>query len=86
MGHQSSISHLLVAYNHIMNVMVEISKNIKTMIDTSGKNLTKIALEIGVARQTVSRYYAGKKFPSFDTLIKLCRALDCTYEDILGPL
>jgi len=66
--------------------MQQITERIKKHIDYSGKTLTRIAEEIGLTCQTVSQYYHGKSFPSLESLIKLCKSLDCTYEDILGPL
>ena len=69
-----------------MNIMEGIAKNLSQMIKTSQKSQMQIASEIGVSQSMISRYVAGKKFPALDTLVKLCRSLDCTYEDILGRL
>ena len=61
-----------------------ITKNLGTLIKTSGKTQTEIAHEIGIKHQVVSEYVTGKSYPSLVTLKKLCQVLDCNYEDILG--
>ena len=76
----------MVIDNWYMNIMENIAKNLSQVITSSQKPQSQIADEIGVSQSMVSRYATGKKFPALDTLVKLCRALDCTYEDILGQL
>lgn len=62
----------------------QITKNISEAINTSGKSKTQIANEIGITKATLSQYLSGRAFPSLVTLKKLCKALDCSYEEILG--
>ncbi|MCL2061288.1 MAG: helix-turn-helix domain-containing protein [Firmicutes bacterium] len=38
---------------------------------------------MGIHSSTLSQYQSGRAFPSLVTLKKLCRVLDCSYEDIL---
>ena len=64
----------------------EISKKLKFEIENSGKKKADIARELGVDHTNISAYANGRAFPSLITLKKLCRVLDCTYEDILGEL
>jgi len=66
-----------------------ITKNLNDLVNLQvarGKTKTSISCEIGVKLPTLCHYLSGKIFPAYDTLIKLCLALDCTYEDILGSL
>jgi len=62
----------------------EIADNIAAAIKGSGKTQAQIALEVGITKTVISDYIAGRSVPSVLTLAKLCAALDCTYEDILG--
>ncbi len=64
----------------------EITERICAMIDRSGKTKKRIANEIMVNPTVLSRYYLGQAHPSLITIRKLCKALGCTYEDILGKL
>ena len=66
-----------------------ITKNLNDLVNqqvASGKTKTSIACDIGIKLPTLCQYLSGKSFPALDTLIKLCIALNCTYEDILGDL
>ena len=61
-----------------------IQKNIKNEIEHSFKSKSEIAKEIGVSRPTVSQYLSGRIQPTLSTFAKLCVALDCSADEILG--
>ena len=63
-----------------------IRKNIEEHVGYSGKTKTLIAKELGVEMTTIIHYTNGTSLPHIDKLRKLCRILDCSYEDILGPI
>ncbi|MCL2846472.1 MAG: helix-turn-helix domain-containing protein [Firmicutes bacterium] len=63
-----------------------IADNIKRHIKYSGKTNRKIAEEVGVTPTVIGDYAAGRGLPSLEVLKKLCKSLDCSYEDILGNL
>jgi len=67
-----------------MNEWQKITKNLSMLIKSSGKSQSQIAREIGIRHQVISEYAIGKSYPSLVTIKKLCKALDCTYDDILG--
>jgi len=67
-----------------MDKRAEIAKNIDFLIKHSGKTKTDIGKELNIAQSVVSRYANGLALPSTLTIIKLCKILDCTYEEILG--
>ena len=69
-----------------MDVQEKFRSSLKLLIEASGKSKTQIANEIGMSKSVVSDYLSGRLLPSIFTLIKICKALDCTYEDILGPV
>lgn len=66
-----------------MNV---IARNLVELIKRSGMTHEDVAMKLGVGRTTISNYTTGYRKPDSDTIKKLCKVLDCTYEDLLGPL
>jgi len=62
----------------------EVTENLALMVKASGKTHAEIANAIGLNRQAVTDYIAGRSFPNLLRFILLCKVLDCTYEDILG--
>jgi len=61
-------------------------KNLRALIEASGKQKKQIAEEIGMSRSTISDYLSGRVSPTIFILPKLCKSLDCTYEDIIGKI
>ena len=66
--------------------MDKITGNIVEVFKTSGKTQAQVADAMGIAQQSFAQYLTGKAFPNLHNLKKLCQALDCTYEEILGEL
>lgn len=62
----------------------DIQLRLREAIKQSGIPQKKIAQEIGVSAQTVSKYMCENVFPALDTLAKLCKLLDVTSDYILG--
>lgn len=62
----------------------EIQKRLRTAISESKIPQTKIAENIGVSYQTVSKYMNENIFPALDTLARLCAYLDVSADYILG--
>jgi len=56
------------------------------LIKASGKPKQQIAKEIGMVPAVISDYLSGRNSPSIYVLPRLCQSLDCTYEDLLGPV
>jgi transcriptional regulator with XRE-family HTH domain len=65
---------------------VRIAKNIERYLEYAHKKPPTIAKEIGVNKSLIYEYVSGQTLPGVLILKKLCKALDCTYEDILGPI
>ena len=65
------------------NEWEKITGNLSVLINKSAKTKTQIASEVGIKSSTLSQYLSGRAFPSLVTLKKLCKVLDCDYEDIL---
>ncbi len=63
----------------------QLTKNLADMIKASGKSKLKIAHELGLSQNAIHQYTTGRAFPKFENIRPLCKALDCTYEDLLDP-
>lgn len=57
--------------------------NIKEIRKARGLTQAQLAKMIDVSESMVSQYESGKKFPSFETLLKMGEAFDCPVSDIL---
>lgn len=66
--------------------MTVLARNLTELILHSGRTQSDIAKELGVGRATVSAYANGTRKPTPEMIKKICKVMDCTYEDLLGPI
>ena len=66
--------------------MNELARNLTELLRRSGLMHKDVAKKIGVSRSAVLGYASGIRKPNPETIKKLCKALDCTYEELLGPI
>lgn len=59
-------------------------ENLRIIRDKRNINQLKLALEIGVTQESISKYENGTAFPSKDILIKLANYLNCSIDYLLG--
>ena len=64
--------------------MMKFSESLKEIITKSGMTQKQFAAKSGVTEAAISRYIHGTRVPTMDALIKLKRAADCSWEDIIG--
>ena len=76
----------LVGIMKHMTYSEQVRKNLSEIIKQSGKTATQIAKDVGLSQPYVSNIQNGNRFPDVFMLRAFCRALDCTYEDILGEV
>ncbi len=50
-----------------------------------GWNMRKLADKMDIEHQTVMYWNQGRAYPRLPTLIKLCRLLECTFEELVVP-
>ena len=60
--------------------------NLKRLVKNSSKKIDDIADDAKISRAILYTYLNGTHAPSVFALKKLCKALDCTYECILGKI
>lgn len=59
-------------------------ENLRIIRDKRNINQLKLALEIGVTQESISKYENDTTFPSKDILIKLANYLNCSIDYLLG--
>ncbi len=60
-----------------------LSDNLKKYRLEKGYSRRKLALESGVTRETVFNIETGKRRTTYDTLVKLAKALDIPIENLV---
>jgi len=73
-----------VNHTFYMTFREVVAWNIDELIRKRGKSKKGLSEEIGCGRALIQAYAKGDALPSLENLKKLCVALDCRYEDILG--
>ncbi len=59
-------------------------ENLRIIRDKRNINQLKLAMDIGITQESVSKYETGKAFPSKDILIKLADYLNSSVDYLLG--
>ena len=65
---------------------IDFAANFQKMFNAIGKTQSQVGQEVGVTQAVISAYMLGKAIPSLFTFKRLCQALECDYEDLLGKL
>ena len=63
---------------------MDIGANIKEAMRVKKVTQMQLAAALGVKQNTVSQWVNGKNEPNCETIIKLCRFLDVTPNELLG--
>lgn len=66
--------------------LVEIKSNLAhIMIDKQIHSITDLMIKTGVGRESLNRIYHSKslKGVQLETLLKICKAIDCKLDDLL---
>lgn len=59
-------------------------KRIKKKILDSGRMIKEVAAECDeVTQATLSNWIVGRNMPGLETMLTLCKILDCTVEDLI---
>ena len=62
------------------------AQNVKHFAKLTGKKADEIAKDAKIDKSALYNYMAGSHAPIALLLPDLCRALKCTYEDLLGEI
>ncbi len=59
-------------------------ENLRIIREKRNINQLKIAVDLGISQESISKYETGKAMPSKDILIKLADYLNCSIDYLLG--
>jgi|SRR5690554_2091627 len=62
---------------------MDFGKRLKTIRKESGITQEKLADKIGISRSTLAGYETEGKKPTYDTLVKIAQALNCSLDMLL---
>ena len=79
----SSIN-VLFAYNFYVETITKFQTRFNECLRYSNVKQIDLAHAVGVSKQCISDYKAGKSMPSLDTLYLLCEYLDVSSDYLLG--
>ncbi len=68
-----------------MDTKENISKKLKKYRNQYNLSQDEFAYQVGVARNTISRIENCENFPSIESVDKICKYLNITYEEFLEP-
>lgn len=55
--------------------------NMRVLMAKRNLNVVQLSKLCGVSRNSLGRILSGRQKPKADTVIKICEALDCSYDD-----
>lgn len=76
-----SIKIWLLAYN---NSMKNFSLRLKETLKTNGMSQQELAKKINMSQSVVNNYCTGKREPTLDVLVSICKALNESADYLLG--
>ena len=73
-------------YTNYMDIKLreEFRERFAKELNGTGLSITKIGEKVGIDYTLVSHYIKGRKIPSLETFILICRALDLNANYIVG--
>lgn len=63
---------------------MKFNENLREVMTMRGVTQNKLAKQIQVTQTAISKWCAGTREPDFETLCKICKALDTDPNELLG--
>ena len=67
-----------------MDILSKLSERLAELMEEHNFTPVALAKQIGVTRNTITRYLAGTRMPSFPTFIQLLEVLHCSADFLIG--
>lgn len=75
---------LLIFYNKRMNVNYPFCSVLKELMAEKGLSQAAFGATIGVNQTTVGQWLLGKKKPSYDNILAICKTFGITPNELFG--
>lgn len=59
------------------------AENVNCEMKRIGMDQSELARKSGVSRQAINRYLNRQRMPNLKSIVNICYALNCDYDDIL---
>ena len=79
-----SSNNVLFAYNFFVETITKFQTRFTECLKYGNVVQSDLARAVGVSKQCISDYKAGKSMPSLDTLYFICKYLDVSSDYLLG--
>lgn len=60
------------------------AKNLKHYMADNNMTPKELSVKVGLHESTLGYYVSGKRTPSYEQLIKICKYIGCSIDEILG--
>ena len=64
-------------------LLLDFGRNLKDLLNESCMCQRELSELTRISESTISRYIAGDAMPSLVNVVKIMRALECTFEDLV---
>lgn len=66
-----------------MDLLDSFAENVSYMMEREGIDQSDLARYSGISRQAINRYLNKQRMPNLKSIVNICYALNCDYDDIL---
>jgi transcriptional regulator with XRE-family HTH domain len=67
-----------------MDTKIIFSERLRSLRNSKGLSQKNIAEKIGITEAGYQNYEVGRRLPTFEKLLAICNALDCSADYLLG--
>ena len=58
--------------------------NLRELLNEAWMSQRDLSEMTGISESTISYYAKGERAPSLKNIMRICYAMDCTYEELIG--
>ena len=66
-----------------IELMEEFASNLYYIMKQDDISLTELSKRSNLAKGTISRYLKAQRMPTLKSIVNICYALECEYDDLL---
>lgn len=65
-------------------ILRRFGNNLRDIIEDAWMSQKELSEMTGISEAMISYYIKGERAPSLKNIIRICYALECTYEELIG--